>query len=104
MFDRYTLFGSSAPQYLGWVGGTILGVVAGGILPNPNALGIDAVFPAFFVALLFGELRDIESRSVAVGGALVAIVLGLLAPAGVGILAASLVAFVGLRRPRGWSA
>jgi hypothetical protein len=34
-----------------------------------------------------------------VGGAIVAVVLGLLAPAGVGILAASVVALAGLRRP-----
>jgi 4-azaleucine resistance transporter AzlC len=99
-FDRHTLFGSSALQYCTWLSGTIAGVLAGGILPHPDALGIDAVFPAFFLALLVGEMRDDEARLVAVGGAIVAVVLGLLAPAGVGILAASLVALVGVRRPR----
>ena len=99
-FDRHTLFGSSALQYLTWQVGTIIGVVAGGALPNPEALGVDAVFPAFFLALLVGELRDAEAGAVAIGGAIVAVVLGLLAPAGIGILAASLIALVGVRRPR----
>jgi 4-azaleucine resistance transporter AzlC len=99
-FDRHTLFGSSAAQYATWLGGTVAGVAAGGILPHPEALGIDVVFPAFFLALLVGELRDAQAGAVAVGGAIVAVVLGLLAPAGVGILAASAVALVGLRRPR----
>jgi 4-azaleucine resistance transporter AzlC len=97
-FDRHRLFGSSAVQYCTWLSGTIVGVVAGGILPDPDALGIDAVFPAFFLALLVNEMKDNEARAVAIGGAIVALVLGLVAPPGVGILAASAVALVGVRR------
>jgi 4-azaleucine resistance transporter AzlC len=100
VFDRHTLFGSSAAQYVTWLSGTVAGVAAGGLLPDPEALGIDAVFPAFFLALLVGELRDAEAGAVAIGGAIVAVVLGLLAPAGVGILAASAVALVGAVRRR----
>jgi 4-azaleucine resistance transporter AzlC len=99
-FDRHTLFGSSAPQYVAWLSGTIIGVIAGSALPNPEALGIDAVFPAFFLALLVSELRTAEASAVAVGGAIVAVVLGLLAPAGTGILAAAVIALVGLRPVR----
>jgi 4-azaleucine resistance transporter AzlC len=99
-FDRHTLFGSSGAQYVTWQVGTILGVFAGGVLPHPEALGIDVVFPAFFLALLVGELRDAQASAVAVGGAIVAVVLGLLAPAGIGILAASAIALVAVRRPR----
>ncbi|HEY4095064.1 MAG TPA: AzlC family ABC transporter permease [Baekduia sp.] len=99
-FDRHTLFGSSAPQYVTWLAGTVVGVIAGGVLPDPEALGIDAIFPAFFLALLVNELRSAEASAVALGGAIVALALGLLAPAGVGIVAASLIALVGLR-PRG---
>jgi 4-azaleucine resistance transporter AzlC len=99
-FDRHTLFGSSGAQYVTWLMGTVVGVLAGGALPDPEALGIDAVFPAFFLALLVAELRDADAGVVAVGGAVVAIVLGLLAPAGIGILAAALVAVVvGVRSP-----
>lgn len=99
-FDRHTLFGSSAPQYVTWLAGTVVGVAAGGVLPHPEDLGVDAIFPAFFLALLLGELRDAEAGAVALGGAAVAVVLGLLAPAGVGILAASAVALVGAVRAR----
>jgi 4-azaleucine resistance transporter AzlC len=99
-FDRHTLFGSSAPQYAAWLGGTIIGVIAASALPDPEALGIDAVFPAFFLALLVTELRTAEASAVAVGGAIIAVVLGLLAPAGLGILAASVIALVGLRPVR----
>jgi 4-azaleucine resistance transporter AzlC len=96
-FDRHTLFGSSAAQYVTWLSGTVVGAIAGSALPHPEALGIDVVFPAFFLALLVGELRDRQASMVAVGGVIVAVVLGLLAPAGVGILAASVVALVGVR-------
>ena len=99
-FDRHTLFGSSAAQYVTWLTGTTVGVLAGSALPDPEALGIDVVFPAFFLALLVGELNDAEAGAVAVGGVVVAVVLGLLAPAGVGILAASVIALVGLRSAR----
>lgn len=99
-FDRHTLFGSSAPQYVTWLAGTVVGVVAGGALPHPEDLGVDAIFPAFFLALLLGELKTAEAGAVAVGGAVVAVVLGLLAPAGVGILAASAVALIGAVRAR----
>lgn len=99
-FDRHTLFGSSAPQYVTWLSGTVVGVLAGGILPHPENLGIDAIFPAFFLALLLGELKTAEAGAVAIGGAAVALVVGLLAPAGIGILAASAVALVGAVRAR----
>jgi 4-azaleucine resistance transporter AzlC len=94
-FDRHTLFGSSAPQYATWLGGTVVGVLAGGALPHPEELGIDAIFPAFFLALLLSEAKTAEARAVALGGAVVALLVGVVAPAGIGILAASAVALVG---------
>jgi len=95
-FDRWVLFGSSAVQYVGWVGGTVVGAVAGNVLGDPNAIGLDAVYPAFFLALCIEELDDSRSRLVAVMGGLIALVLIPIAPAGVPVLAASLAALVGL--------
>src|ERR671917_88624 len=46
-FDRHLMFGSTLVQYVGWVAGTVLGVVAGSALGDPRELGIDAIFPAF---------------------------------------------------------
>jgi 4-azaleucine resistance transporter AzlC len=95
-FDRWLLFGSTAVQYAGWVGGTIAGALGGNVLGDPETLGLDAIYPAFFLALLIGELGDRRSRLVAALGALIAVALVPVAPAGIPVLAASLAALVGL--------
>jgi len=95
-FDRWLLFGSTAVQYAGWVGGTIAGALGGNVLGDPETLGLDAIYPAFFLALLIGELGDRRSRLVAALGALIALALVPVAPAGIPVLAASLAALVGL--------
>jgi predicted branched-subunit amino acid permease len=97
-FDRAMLFGSTAIQYVSWVGGTVLGALGGGVLGDPERLGLDAVYPAFFAGLLLKELRDGRAMGVAAAGAVVALALVPLAPAGVPILAASFAALVGLTR------
>jgi 4-azaleucine resistance transporter AzlC len=103
-FDRWFLFGATAVQYVGWLGGTILGALGGSIIGDPDNLGLDAIYPAFFLALLFAELRDRRSRGVAAAGALVALALIPVAPAGVPVLAASAAAIVGLRTGSGGGA
>jgi 4-azaleucine resistance transporter AzlC len=99
-FDRHFLFGASAVQYVTWMIGTTVGAVAGTGLGDPRALGLDAIFPAFFLALLLPELRDPRSRGVALGGALIALALVPLTPPGVPVLAASAAALAGLQRAR----
>jgi 4-azaleucine resistance transporter AzlC len=96
-FDRWILFGSTAPQYAGWVGGTIVGALGGNVIGDPKALGLDAVYPAFFLTLLLNELTDRRARIVAALGGLIAIALIPVAPAGVPVLVASLAALLGLR-------
>src|SRR3954452_19863180 len=95
-FDRWLLFGSSAVQYLGWVGGTIVGALFGNVLGDPDKIGLDAIYPAFFLALLIEELDDRRSRFVALLGGLIAFALVPVAPAGVPVLAASFAALAGL--------
>jgi predicted branched-subunit amino acid permease len=95
-FDRRLLFGSTAVQYIGWVGGTIAGALGGNVLGDPQTLGLDAIYPAFFLALLVNELNDRRSRLVAGLGGLIAVALVPVAPAGVPVLAASLASLVGL--------
>ena len=97
-FDRGLLFGSSAIQYTTWVLGTVAGVLAGPVLGDPRTLGLDAIFPAFFLALLLGELRSGRARGVAAAGALVALALVPFTPPGVPVLAASSAAFYGALR------
>lgn len=96
-FDRWILFGSSAIQYLTWTSGTILGALGGNLLGDPERLGLDAVYPAFFGALLLAEARTGRARGAAAIGALIALALVPFAPAGVPVLAASLGALLGLR-------
>jgi 4-azaleucine resistance transporter AzlC len=95
-FDRYFLFGATAPQYLTWSLGTVLGVIGRGAIGDPSRFGLDAVFPAFFLALLMAEVRNPRSRGVAIAGAAIALALTPFTPAGVPILAASAVALWGL--------
>jgi 4-azaleucine resistance transporter AzlC len=97
-FDRWFLFGSTAPQYALWVAGTVAGALAGDVLGDTHRLGFDAIYPTFFLALLFAEFRRRQARGVAALGALIALALVPFTPPGVPILAASLAAFVGLRR------
>jgi branched chain amino acid efflux pump len=97
-FDREVLFGSTAIQYVTWFAGTAVGVVGGAVLGDPETLGLDAIYPAFFLALLIGELRSRRAVGVAAAGALIALVLVPIAPAGVPVLVASLASLAGLYR------
>ena len=99
-FDRWRLFGSTAPQYLGWVAGTAIGTVSGDLLGDIERWGLDAVFPAFFVALLVTEVRTSTGVVAAVLGGLIALALVPIAPPGVPVLAATAAALVGLHRRR----
>ena len=46
------LIGAGGFLYLGWVGGSAAGALAGDTLTDPSTLGLDAAFPALFLALL----------------------------------------------------
>src|SRR4051794_7059456 len=97
-FDRSFLFGATSIQYATWSAGTIIGAVGRGLIPHPEDLGLDAVFPAFFLALLLAEVKDRRTLVVAALGAMIALVLVPVAPAGIPVLAASAAALLGLRR------
>jgi 4-azaleucine resistance transporter AzlC len=96
-FDSWYMVGVSVPQYVGWVLGTVLGVLIGPRLGDPKALGLDALFPAFFIALLFEEARGRRRMVAAAGGAAIALVLTPLVPAGLPILAAGAAAVAASR-------
>ncbi len=97
-FDRWLLFGASAAQYVAWQAGTIAGALGGDALGDPDALGLDAIYPAFFLGLLLAEARTRRAVGVAVLGAGIALALVPFAPAGVPVLVASVAALVGLTR------
>src|SRR5215207_1982431 len=47
-FDRDFMVGVTLPSYPAWVGGTVIGVLAGDLIGDPATFGLDALFPAFF--------------------------------------------------------
>lgn len=96
-YDRGILFGATAAQFVAWCGGTIAGVLGGGVLADPSALGLDAIFPAFFLLLLVEEARGRGPLTAALLGAGIALVLMPFTPPGVPVLAASAAALIGLR-------
>ncbi|KQX76468.1 AzlC family ABC transporter permease [Aeromicrobium sp. Root472D3] len=97
-FDRWFLFGSTAPQYVTWIVGTTVGALGGDLFSDPSRFGLDAIYPTFFLALMLAEVKDRTTLAVALVGGLVALSLVPAAPAGLPVLAASLVALWGLRR------
>jgi 4-azaleucine resistance transporter AzlC len=97
-FDPRLLIGATIPQFVGWNLGTAAGVLAGDALPAAEDLGLDAIFPAFFLVLLVEELRSGRHRAAAALGALLALAFLPWAPTGAPILAAGLAALIGLRR------
>ena len=96
--QRRVLVGAGLVLFPFWVGGTALGVLFGDILGDPETLGLDAAFPALFLALLATQLVSRRAVLAALAGGLVALVLLPVAPPGVPVIAASVVCFAGLAR------
>jgi 4-azaleucine resistance transporter AzlC len=97
-FDRRILIGAGLGLYAGWSGGTAIGVVAGDSLADPATLGLDAAFPALFLALLAPLVLSRRGMAAALLGAGIALTLTPLTPAGIPVIAATAACLVGLRR------
>jgi predicted branched-subunit amino acid permease len=89
------LLGSTLPQFVGWTLGTLGGVLAGDAIPDPDKLGLDALFPAFFLVLVWSELGSAAARVTAATATLIAVVLIPVAPPGIPVVAASLAVLAG---------
>ncbi|WP_026875567.1 AzlC family ABC transporter permease [Jiangella gansuensis] len=92
--QRYAFWITGALLFVLWNAGTLAGAVGGSAIGDPATLGLDAMVPASFLALMWPRLRERQARWVAAGGALVATALIPLAPAGIPVLAAAPVAVV----------
>ena len=97
-FQWPILAGAGLLLYVLWVSSTALGTVVGGLLEDPNALGLDAAFAALFLALAFPYLRERRALQAAALAAAITLVLTPVSPAWVPIVAASSACLLGLRR------
>jgi 4-azaleucine resistance transporter AzlC len=98
-FDRELMLGATIPQALCWWSGTAVGALAGSVIGDPETLGLDAMFPAFYLALLVGEMDLRTTLPSALLGAAIALCLVPIAPPGIPVVAASAAALLGLRGP-----
>ena len=71
-----------------WNVSVLLGVVLGSAVRNTNALGLDATFPAVMLALALPTLTSRPTRLAAGTGAVIAVALTPVLPAGLPLLAA----------------
>ena len=94
--DRGRLLGAGCVLMPAWIGGTVAGVLGGSALGDPADYGLDAMFPALFLALLVGQLDSRRARVSALVGGLIALALTPVVPPGLPIVAAVLGAVVAL--------
>ncbi|GAA0567761.1 hypothetical protein GCM10010172_59890 [Paractinoplanes ferrugineus] len=85
--------------FTSWNIGTALGVLLGGATGDPDALGLDAAFPAALLALIMPALADRTTRTVALTGAAVAVLATPILPAGLPVICA-LLGLLTVVRPR----
>ena len=98
---RRAFLATGVSVWLCWNAGTLVGALLGGGLGDPRTLGMDAMFPAAFLALLAPQLRRAGAPVAAVAGAVVAVGLLPFAPAGVPVIAALAGVVPGLLLARG---
>ncbi|SEJ58657.1 4-azaleucine resistance probable transporter AzlC [Deinococcus reticulitermitis] len=82
------LLGAELSLYVSWNLTTLLGALAGAVLPGPERLGVGVIFPLAFLGLLIPLLRDRVSVLVALASGLGAWGLSRALPGGLVILIA----------------
>jgi 4-azaleucine resistance transporter AzlC len=85
---RRAFLATGVSVWVFWNAGTLAGALLGGGIGDPQTLGLDAMFPAAFLALLAPQLRRPGAPVAAVCGVAIALALVPFAPAGVPIVAA----------------
>lgn len=85
--------------YAFWNTGTVLGFLGAGQIADPAAFGLDAAFPAAYLAMLVPMLRSRRALATAVVGGLLALIAIPLLPAGIPILVSATAAFA-IRTPK----
>lgn len=87
--DRRMLLWSGTALWIGWVGGSLAGGLLGPVVGEPRTLGLDAAFPALFVALLWPLLDRRPAIAAAVAGLVAAAVVLPFTSPGIALAAAA---------------
>jgi 4-azaleucine resistance transporter AzlC len=85
---RRAFLATGVSVWLCWSFGTLAGALLGKGLGDPRTFGLDAVFPAAFLALLAPQLRRPGAPAAAAAGAAIALSILPFTPAGVPVAAA----------------
>jgi 4-azaleucine resistance transporter AzlC len=96
-FSEQRLVGAGLVLFAVHVGSTAVGAIAGDLVGDPRAWGLDAAFPALFLVLASPHLRRADGRITAALGAAIALVMTPFVPAGIPTLAAAAASLVGAR-------
>lgn len=95
---RAAYWACGASLFVAWNIGTVVGLLAGEAIPDPEVFGIDAAFPAALLALLLPSLRQRDARTVAVGAVVVSLAATPFLPPGLPVLVALLALLPVVRR------
>jgi branched chain amino acid efflux pump len=124
-FDIRAIAWAAPPQYLPWIGGTVVGVAGASAIGDPTRWGLDVLFPVFYLSLILPDLfpehfqggerrehrnaaqassdrvrpapRNFRPIIVALLAAAITLALTPIAPPGVPVLVAAAAALIGLR-------
>jgi predicted branched-subunit amino acid permease len=72
--------------FLFWNTGAVIGRFAGAAIPDPDAFGVDAAFPAALLAMLLPALRRADARRVGLAAAVLALAATPFLPAGLPVM------------------
>jgi predicted branched-subunit amino acid permease len=96
------LIGATLPQWITWVAGTAVGVLLAPSTSVMHTLGLDVVFPAFFLLLALDEVsRSRRALAASLLGATVSGLLLLVTNPGYALLGATVGALLGVRKEQG---
>lgn len=96
---RTAFWATGLAIFVCWNVGTLIGALAGTAI-DPQTFGLDAAFPAAYVAMVMPHLRDRTGRWAGAAGAAICLALIPFTPIGVPILCASAAVLLGVRRPQ----
>lgn len=83
---RAAFWGCGVALFICWNIGVVAGAFGGTAISDTDAFGMDAAFPAVLLALVMPSLKDRSTRFAAIVGAVIAVALTPLMPAGLPVL------------------